>query len=302
MTATDLPPDAASRLGKKAFTSGLSVPDFAACLRMGMRPVGLVQGYCVMRWAWYGTGSPYSSSAFWSASRKSQRLSSYQCPHYSGYGYNQPGGAEHRNWGANIEQTWVSEAWGAGYNSAFGRMVEEAQQVGAHGVVGIVDSASHLIDAAVREFHVYGTAVVVEGAERPGAIWTSYPAGERLAKLVEAGLFPVSVVAGMASVRVWAVCATEILLRGASDMYNVITPVDEIEQISDSQMQARRVARDRLKAGLGRDMLQGATFSDSWEEVGAGDFEQTCVLRGTRVRRFTDAEPLPPPVPTVVLR
>jgi putative heavy-metal-binding protein len=266
---------------------------------MGMRPVGLVQGFCVMRWAWYTRGSQYSSSMFWSGN--SRRLSSYGCPHYLNYGYNQPG-AEHRTWGANVEQTWVSDAWATGYNSAFRRMLEEAQQVGAHGVVGIVDTSSHLVDESIREFHVYGTAVVVEGAERPGAVWTSYPAGERLAKLVEAGFFPVSVVAGMASIRVWASCTTEILLHGRNDMYGVVSPTDEISQISDSEMQARWVARDRLKPGLGSDLLQGATFSDSSEEIGAGEFERTCVLRGTRMRRFSDAEPLPAPIPTVVLR
>ena len=30
--------------------SGLTVPDFAACLQMGLQPVGFVQGYCVMQW------------------------------------------------------------------------------------------------------------------------------------------------------------------------------------------------------------------------------------------------------------
>jgi hypothetical protein len=299
MTATDIPPEAASRLGKKAFTSGLSIPDFAACLRMGLRPVGLVQGYCVMGWSWYATGSPYGSSLFWSGSSTSSQLSSYGCPHFSGYGYNQ-GGAEHRVWGANVEQTWVSQAWGAGYNAAFRRMVEEAEQVGAHGVVGIVDSSSHLDERGIREFHVYGTAVVVEEAERTGAVWTSYAAGERLAKLVEAGFFPVSVVAGMASIRVWAVCATEILLHGGNDNY--VRPGDEIAQISDSEMQARWVARDRIKAGLGSDLLQGATFTDFWEDIGPGDFERISILRGTRVRRFADSDPLPVPIPTVVLK
>ena len=47
MSSADLPPETAGRLRRPAFSSGLTVPDFAACLQMGLRPVGLVQGYCV---------------------------------------------------------------------------------------------------------------------------------------------------------------------------------------------------------------------------------------------------------------
>ena len=50
----ELPEAAVRRFGEGAFTSGLTVPDFAACLQMGLEPVGFAQGYCVMQWQWYG--------------------------------------------------------------------------------------------------------------------------------------------------------------------------------------------------------------------------------------------------------
>lgn len=300
MPDPDIPSEATTRLSEGTFTSGLSVPDFAACLHMGIRPVGLVQGYCVMKWAWYTAGSQYSSSIFWSGSGN-QSLSSYHCPHGFGYGYNQTS-TEHRLWGSNVEQTWISQAWAAGYHAAYTRMLEEAARAGAHGVVGVIDTSSHLVDGAIREFHMYGTAVVVDGMDPPSQIWTSYLAGERLAKLVEAGYFPVSVVAGMTSIRVWSVCSTEILLRGGYDSMGVVSPTEEITQVSDAEMQARRVVRDRIKSGLGHDVLQGAKFDASWEEIGEGDFERSCTLRGTRVRQVREADPLPRPIPTVVLR
>lgn len=299
MSVSDLPPEAAARLEGSTFSSGLSVPDFAACLHMGMRPVGLVQGYCVMRWSWYAMGSPYSSSVYWSSTRGGS-LSTYQCHHYGGYGAGV--GADHRTWGSNVDQTWVTQAWASGYNTAYKRMVEEAERAGAHGVIGVVDSSSHLIDGAIREFHMYGTAVVIEGAEKPPGVWTTYLAGQRLAKLVEAGFFPVSVAASMSSVRVWAVCETEILLRGGYDTWGVVKPTDEIGQVADAEMQARRLARDHIRARLGQDMLQGATLDVGWHEISEGDFERHCTLRGTRVRRLRDAEPLPAPIPTVALR
>ncbi len=298
MSTTDLPPETAGRLGRAAFSSGLTVPDFAACLQMGLRPVGLVQGYCVMKWSWYGAGSQYATSSFWATGGWGSSLSSYQCPHYGYVARN----ADHRSWGSNVEQPWVADSWQAGYNAAFGRMKEEAAQAGAHGIVGVIDSTSHLVEGAIREFHMYGTAVVVEGAERPADIWTSYLAGQRLAKLVEAGFFPVSVVAAMASVRVWAVCSTETLLRGSYDSYGAVNPGDEIVQVADAEMQSRRVARDRIKRGFGGDSLHGATVEVGWHEIGEGDFERHCTLRGTRVRRVRETDPLPAPVPTVSMR
>jgi hypothetical protein len=291
MAEADLPPESAGRLRSGAFSSGLSVPDFAACLHMGLHPVGLVQGYCVMKWSWYGMGSPYSGSTFWSGAYSGNSLSSYNCPHYT---YD----ADHRQWGVNVEQPWVSEAWSTGFNSAYTRMVEEAEEAGAHGVIGVVDRSSQLVGADVREFHAYGTAVVIEDDAYQGPIWTSYLAGQRLAKLIEAGLFPLSVVASMASVRVWAVCVTEYLMRGSSYGYGA----DEITQVSDAEMQARNTARDHIRRLLGQDALHGAVLSAGWSEIGEGDFEHHCTLRGTRVRRFKDADPLPAPVPTVTLR
>ena len=60
----------------------------------------------------------------------------YRCPH--GFVSN-----EHRTWGQNLEQPWVEHAWAQGYGTAFDRMLEEAGELGAHGVIGVVDRVSH---------------------------------------------------------------------------------------------------------------------------------------------------------------
>ena len=169
-------------------------------------------------------------------------------------------------------------------------------------MIGVVDTSSHLIDDAIREFHMYGTAVVVEGADPPKEIWTTYLSGQPLAKLVEAGMFPVSVVAGMASIRVWSVCTTETLLRGSYDRYGVVRPTDEIVQVSDAEMQARREASGQVKRVLGHDSLHGAVLEVGRHEIAEGDFERHCTIRGTRVRRYKAADRLPAPTPTVTLK
>ncbi len=297
---TDVPEAAPRRLESGSFSSGLTVPDFAACLQMGLRPVGLVQGFCAMQWGWYGAGSPYlrGTSPFgFSGGGGGGYMQNWYCPH----GFV---GGEHRTWGQNYEQTWVEEAWLSGFNAAFGRMIEEAEEVGAHGVIGVTDTSHNLADMRVAEFHVLGTAVVVEGAPPPpkGLPWSTYLAGQRLAKLLEAGFMPISVVATIASVRVWAYCITEYLMEGGAYAWGQsLSSTTEIEQVSEARLAARALARDHARRQLGTDTLQGITFSATEREVGAGDQVVECTLRGTRVRRFKDFDPIPPPRPTVRL-
>ncbi|HZU73290.1 MAG TPA: heavy metal-binding domain-containing protein [Acidimicrobiales bacterium] len=328
-SAADLPEAVERRLRSSAFTSGLSVNDFAACLHMGLRPVAFVQGFCVMQWSWYGAGSPYMRGANPYSGRGGRLYSeSFGCPH----GYV---GSDHRSWGQNFEQSWTEDAWGLGFGTAYRRMVEEATEAGAHGVIGIIDTSRHLADMGVVEFHLTGTAVVVEGAEAPPEVWTTYLAGQRLAKLIEAGFMPVSVAAAMASVRVWDVCVTEYQLRGQAYTGSVgmrggfagmanrsgvggpgggfsgrgfggglggYAVGGEIVQLGRAHTAARRVAREHVRSQIGNDTLHGAQLSVNEREIGEGDQEVTCILKGTRVRRFKDFDPLPAPRPTVTLR
>ena len=55
--------------------------------------------------------------------------------------------------------------------------------------------------------------------------------------------------------------------------------------------------RDQLE----HDSLHGAALTTTTRELGAGDAEMLCTLRGNRVRRFKAFDPMPPPVPTVRL-
>jgi len=308
---TGLPEAAVRRMTEHAFTSGLSVPDFAACLQMGLRPAGFVQGSSVMQWQWYGysgAGSPFSPVGQWTAAtpRSGGYQRQYPCPH----GFVS---AEHRLWGQNLEQTWIEDAWRSGYLAAFGRMVDETMDLGADGIVGVVDSWHPLTDMGVLEFHVFGTAVrrgEPDGPDGPGAgrghrdrgPWSTYLAGQRLAKLLEAGYAPVSVVADVSDVRVWASCVTQYLAAGSVGAWGVRTTSDEITQVSEAQTAVRQLAREHVRAQLGPDSLNGASMQTTVREVGEGDADLQCVLRGNRVRRFRDFEPLPRPRPTVRLR
>jgi hypothetical protein len=223
-------------------------------------------------------------------------MESWQCPH----GFVS---AEHRSWGQNYQQSWVEDAWGEGFGNAYSRMLEEAVALGAHGVVGVVDTSDRLGDLGVLEFHVRGTAVKVDGAAGPpgGQPWTTYLAGQRLAKLIEAGYVPVSVAAAVSSVRVWAYCMTEYLLEGTNSSWGVAQAGAEITQVASAQMAARQIARERVRSQMAGDSLHGAEMVVSDRELGQGDQEIQCLLRGNRVKRFKDFDPMPVPHPTVRL-
>jgi len=291
----DLPEAAVRRFAEGAFTSGLTVPDFAACLQMGLEPVGFTQGYCVMQWQWYGSSPMGMGGGFgsqWGGIRGYSET--WNCPHGFVSG-------EHRSWGQNYEQAWVEDAWTTGFSTAYDRMVEEAASGGAHGIVGVVDSVQPLSDMGVLEFRLQGTAVRVTDGVAPagGRPWTTYLAGQRLTKLVEAGYAPVAIAAAVSSVRVWANCVTQYLTEGSNSMYASATAGSEITQTVTAQTVARKIATQRVHSQLGHDSLHGAALSTVQRELGEGDAEVECVLRGNRVRRFKEFDPMPAPRPTV---
>jgi uncharacterized protein YbjQ (UPF0145 family) len=307
----ELPEAATHRLAGGAWSSGLSVADFASCLDMGMEPVGYVQGYAVLQWNWFmatgrfgvglggglaGMGAGRGSTS----QRRGQYVEQWQCPH----GFVS---AEHRMYGANYELTWLEESWATGWGLATGRMVDEAKELGATGVVGVVDAMRSLIGGTTVEFRASGTAVVVPEAPRPVTPFSTYLSGQRLAKLIEAGFAPVAVVATLSAVRMLGYCITHYQLAGSTSgsWYGAgaggVSGVGPVDQVNRAQAAARHLARERVRAQLGADILHGATLESSEREIGEGDLSIQCTLKGTRVRRFKEFDPLPDATPVVRL-
>lgn len=291
---SDLPEAAQRRFSQGSFSSGLSVSDFGACLEMGLEPVGLVQGFCAMSWGAFNVSgfarglTPFSGTP-------GGYVQNYQCPHGMISG-------EHRTWGQNYQQNWMEDAWRSGFNSAYARMMEEAQALGAHGVVGVIDSENPLSDTGVVEFHLRGTAVRVIDAPSPAETpWSTFLAGQRLAKSFEAGYAPVSIVTSVASVRVWAYCVTEYLMEGSAGAWSNAGGAAEIMQVVDAQSKVRDLARSRIRSSLHGDVLHGAHLEVSTREFAKGDMEFQSRLSGNRVRRFKDFDPVAVPRPTVRL-
>ena len=190
------------------------MPDFAACLDLGLQPVGAGAG--LLRHAvglvrpGLGLHARHVALRRTAAQAPGAYSETYRCPH----GYVS---AEHRTWGQNLEQPWVEEAWAQRLRIRLRPHARGGRTHGAHGVIGVVDRVSNVADTGTTEFHFLGTAVTVEGGPPPagGVPWSTYLAGQRLTKSIEAGFMPVAVVASLASVRVWAYCMTEYYMEGS---------------------------------------------------------------------------------------
>ena len=245
-SSLDLPEAAVRRLESSAFSSGLTVPDFAACLDLGLQPVGLVQGFCVMRWGWYGAGSGYMrghQSVRARAAEQRRLRGDVPLPPRLRVERASDVGPER---GADLGRRGVVRGIRIGLPAGCST---RPQSLGAHGVIGVVDRVTHLADTGTTEFHFLGTAVTVEDGPPPagGVPWTTYLAGQRLTKSIEAGFMPVAVVATMASVRVWAYCMTEYLMEGSRGWGGPTSPY-EVEQVSKAHMAVRQLARKHVRA------------------------------------------------------
>jgi uncharacterized protein YbjQ (UPF0145 family) len=179
-----LPPAAAARMARfragGVRTSLLDVPGAAAVTAVGLTPVGEVMG-CIVEhigWqgfggcGWSGFGGGFGGAGFGGT------VSSGQRPRYAGY------------------RPYV-DALHRGYDTAIGRMVTEAREMGADGVVGVRLSVTHL-GQDNREFVALGTAVRAAGAVHPPQPFVTDLPGADVAKLLHAGWVPVAIAYGIA--------------------------------------------------------------------------------------------------------
>ncbi len=149
--------------GGTAFTSGLSVADFALCREAGVRPVSQVMGSSVYQVGWQN----YPWSTGW-----------------------QPDGL-------GFELETLSDAWNRARALALGRLAEEAELAGCHAVVDVTfANHRHEFLGGEIEIAVNGTAVVLEGQPpaQSGPVLTDLSLPDYVL-LLRAGYDPVGVVA-----------------------------------------------------------------------------------------------------------
>jgi Putative heavy-metal-binding len=208
---------------------------------------------------------------------------SYRCPH--------PFDASlgpHANWGSNAEQVLLHSAWQRGFGTAFRRMVDQAREAGAHGVIGVSDSRQPFADTPALEYRVTGTAVRVGGAEVPRARpWTTHLAGQRLVNAIEGGYMPISAIVQRCWMAVWPYCVTEYFLVGKLTKRDLMgDPVQEVVQVSDAKMKLVEIAAGHVRDEAQSDAVLGLDVEWGDTHLGFGVWVMNVTLRGTRVRRF----------------
>ncbi len=268
------------RLDKRGWGSGLSTAELAAVRRCGFEPAGLVMGSSVYSIAtMLGT---YYSPNFWSSTPGFSEV--YPCPH--GYSFG-PGFGGHQA-GLNWEQTYYEQGIEEAYSLAHGRLVAEARDLQAHGVVGArlrfhrLNSQEFQSSGQVVEFTVIGTAVRCPGAAVLDTPFTSHLSGQGLAKLMSTGVVPAALVLAAGVVQVMPGCEANWSKTSLSNV--------ELRQYSEALEQCRAIGVKRLDA-LSNDFGDGVIGVDT--ELALRDSSVAeMMLIGTAVRRFSDV-PLP---------
>ena len=263
--AADLPVHARERLANmrrtRFFTSDLSVNEFLLVKQAGFEPLGLVMGSSIYRIR--------AASA--------------------------PG------WGSGAgELTSLTHALYESRELAMTRMEEEADALGADGIIGVRLTVNlHAWGANVAEFVAVGTAVRHLGGEpfrnKKGKPFTSDLSGQDFWTLVRAGLRPVGLVMGNCVYYVPPSAGVSWFSSGRNQ---------ELPQFTHSLYDARELAIERLQdeaEALEATGIVGVSVTDqqhSWRRSNFGTFNGEVIeffVLGTAVVPFGTGEGLPKP-------
>jgi uncharacterized protein YbjQ (UPF0145 family) len=202
-----------------AFTSDLSVADFALCHQLGVRPVAQVMGSSIYQVGYQATPWPAAMGG-----------------------------------GFMFEMQALSEAWNEVRDLALGRLAQEASHVGADAVVGVeLRTGEHDWAENAIEYVVVGTAVrrdrgaQARDAQRTdphsrtdGPVLTELSVAD-YAKLLSAGVEPVGVVAWSSVFFVAASYATQMMGGGLGFTQN-----QELREFTQGVYSARETVVERL--------------------------------------------------------
>ena len=267
-----LPPAAAARMARfradGVRTSLLDVRGAVSVTGVGLPPVGEVMGCMVQHMGWQGFGGCgyYGPGAGWGGNWGGPTVTSGSGARYAGY------------------RPYVDALY-RGWDTAIGRMVTEAQAMGADGVVGVRLSEEHL-GQDNREFVALGTAVRAETDRHPARPFVTDLAGADVAKLLHAGWVPVSIAFGISV----AVRHDDYATQTQAGRWSGNT---EVSGYTELVHHVRADARHQFEAHAARAGAEGAIVSEMglhiWEREpneGHRDHVAESTVSGTTLARF----------------
>jgi uncharacterized protein YbjQ (UPF0145 family) len=259
----------ALRAGTGAFTSDLSVSSFALCHKLGLKPLSQVMGSSIYQVGYQGANWPMMMM----------------------------GGT------VLTELTVLTEAWNEVRRRALNRLELEARQAGADAVVGVeLRTAAHDWAEGAIEYAVFGTAVSRAGA-KPGSepVMTELSVGD-YAKLVNAGVEPLGIVAWTSVF--FVADSPEMEMMGGAGGRLMFTENQELTAYTQGVYSAREQVMERLgyqAQQQGASGIVGVRISHSArrQQVGSanrsrGGLVVTFDAIGTAVCNTSDARPSAP--------
>lgn len=257
-----------------AYTSDLSVADFALCHQLGLRPLAQVMGSSIYQVGW---------NSQW------------------------PVGAG----GFMFELAPLSDAWNEVRRRALNRLAEEATHLGADAVVGVdLRTGAHDWAENSIEYVVIGTAVRHSKDTRDGTPVLSELTVDDYWKLVQAGIEPCGVVAWSSAFFVRASFNTQMISGLGGTMG--FTQNQELPEYTEGFYSARELVMQRMTAQaaqLGATGMIGVRINHGIQRVdgGGGRYQSsgaglmvTFHAIGTAIRQ-TEAAPLFAPQTTIDL-
>jgi uncharacterized protein YbjQ (UPF0145 family) len=153
-------------------------------------------------------------------------------------------GFQFGNWGQNMELNVLSQAMYHARELAMTRMEEEADQLGADGIVGVrLDIGRYEWGADIAEFIAIGTAIKHKGGKvhraPNGRPFTSDLSGQAFWTLMQTGKRPVGMVLGN--------CVYHVAHRGALQTMRQAGKNVELEQYTQALYDARELAMERMQ-------------------------------------------------------
>ncbi len=225
-----------------AFTSDLSVGDFALCHQLGLKPVSQVMGSSIYQVGYQAT--PWPSAM---------------------------GGS------FMFEMEALSQAWNEVRSLALGRLAQEASHVGADAVIGVeLRTGEHDWAENSIEYVVVGTAVRHDKeSTRGGPVLTELSVAD-YAKLLSAGVEPLGVVAWSSVFFVGASYSTQ-MMSGVGGLG--FTQNQELREFTQGVYSAREIVVGRLTeqaAKLGASGVIGVRIAHGIQRttVGAGTYSR----------------------------
>jgi uncharacterized protein YbjQ (UPF0145 family) len=154
-------------------------------------------------------------------------------------------GFQQANWNRNQEMGVLTQAMYHARELAMTRMEEEADQLGADGVVGVrLDIGRYEWGAELAEFIAVGTAVKHRGGELHrapnGRPFTSDLSGQDFSTLLRSGYRPVGLVMGN--------CVYHVAHQGLRAAWKQIGRNQEMTTYTQALYEARELAMERMQA------------------------------------------------------